>query len=620
MNENHGRSAQSVPPANTCSPNGSPRERRKALRRCERVIRRYEQSSLEAGAALKQVRDGELFELDGFEDLRAYVEATCTFEYPRAQQLMRGAESLVILRSAGVERLPTNEAQVRPLATHEVDVQVKAWKAALDAAGEHGSPSLKTVRDVVDVVSGTAERRAARQASDLTRDWPRDAARSVARIDQPSRSAVAQRVNERVEAARAVPEAERDVFEQAAAGGATPELVEMVEEAYLAEVAESGLDHEPVLAGVMAEATESATAPKPAPADESAAGAASEIVSKGYRTLIVPGVKSPLIVEVPRNVVPASILSEVPEKAKTVLVELGELERHGGPVDKGVLRHQEIRDAARALLIVAKMNVTTDLVDWAKWTSNMLTGCLHACAGVFCYAASIANYLFLQRFTPTLYPVRLDHFENTELPDVTGMDHDEAWRARSVFSTSMGDLFGNWVPPWYVELVLDEVRRHPEWFVFFLTKNAGRLKDFDFPSNCAVGVTITGEDRYLVGCDGHYLRHSPTAKEQLAYYENVAADLAAVSGAAFTWLSLEPFRSEVYTLRPFFEAGVAMVAVGGQSRTAVCPAEQPDYRWVEHVRNEVRAAGAMFFEKENQQARSKEIPFPAGMPGPSTRP
>ena len=476
---------------------------------------------------------------------------------------------------------------------------------------------MRIVRRVTDEVTG----RSARRAAGDTRDWTREAVRRVARLDEPVRSAVVARINADVERVRELSEADRDEFDGAVAGGSTVELVDLFAEAHLAEVAESGIDHDPVLAG---SARPGAT-PTEEPEDDPESEARPESVdgevetdevrlvttTRDRRTLIIPGVAQPLLVELPRPLVPASLLDGVPRAARAVIVEIGELERRGGPVDDGVLRCHEIRDAARALGLVCVMNETNEHVDWARWTTNPLTGCLHACADVFCYAASIANRLFAQRFTPTLYPVRLDHFAQTRLPDVSALTRDEDCRHRSVFCTSMGDLFGAWVPSWYVELVLEEVRQNQGWFVFFLTKNSRRLRDFTFPPNCAVGVTITGEDRYLRNCDGHYHRHSPTEGEQLAYYRNVAADMAAVEGAAFTWLSLEPFRSEVYTLQPFFEAGVAMVAVGGQSRTAVCPAEQPDYRWVERVRNEVRAAGAMFFEKENQQARSKEIPFPA---------
>ena len=57
-----------------------------------------------------------------------------------------------------------------------------------------------------------------------------------------------------------------------------------------------------------------------------------------------------------------------------------------------------------------------------------------------------------------------------------------------------------------------------------------------------------------------------------------------------------------------------MVAVGGQSRTVFCKAEQPDIRWVESVRHQVRRAGLSLFEKENLTVHAKEIPFPAGRP------
>src|SRR5690606_32226985 len=131
------------------------------------------------------------------------------------------------------------------------------------------------------------------------------------------------------------------------------------------------------------------------------------------------------------------------------------------------------------------------------------------------------------------------------------------------FCVSMGDLFGKWVPAWYVELVLEEVRRNPGWFAFFLTKHGGRLKDFSFPPNCAVGLTVTGDEPYGRGV---------TRESQGRLYRAYAEHLGRVSGAAFTWVSLEPFRGEVHDLAPFFDAGVRMLAVGGQSRTMFEPA------------------------------------------------
>lgn len=619
-------------PQNTCSdPKPDKLSKRRELTRCEKAIRRYEQSSLEAGAALKQVADEELFKLEGHDSLKAYVEATCTFDWRRAQQLVRGAESLEILQAAGVENLPTNEAQVRPFAGFERAKQVETWEKSLAATEGKKSPSKRDVQEVADVVSG----KTARRASDLTKEWSREAVRALARFDLDLRRNVAERVNADVARALAMPESERDDLDTAAASGVTKELVVTHIEAYTAEVAESGLTHAPDLTAEAADAVSRAQVTYLNDADEAVAdealadgdgpeepgcddGCATDggCVTKKGATFLTTREKAPLLVEVPAIAVPASLKRHLAPEAKSLIVEIGELGRSWGSNAGDEKMIEEIRLAARESGLRPEMNVTNELVDWARHTSNPLTGCRHSCADVFCYAYSIANRLFAQRFTPTLYPGRLDHLANTEPPKVEGLDRETALRERSVFMVSMGDLFGNWVPAWYVDLVLEEVEKHPEWFAFFLTKNPGRLSGFTFPANSAVGMTITGEDKYLKCRDGGNTRHQPTETEQRTFYEHSAKALGATKGAAFTWLSLEPMRAKVYTLQPFFDAGVQMVAMGGQSKTAVCPAEQPDYWNVVHVQQEIRKAGVHLFEKDNLRAQAKEIPFPLSfLPG-----
>jgi len=67
-------------------------------------------------------------------------------------------------------------------------------------------------------------------------------------------------------------------------------------------------------------------------------------------------------------------------------------------------------------------------------------------------------------------------------------------------------------------------------------------------------------------------------------------------------------------LSPFFDAGVQLLAMGGQSPTSFSPAMQPELQWVDNVRQQVRAAGIHLFEKENLTVRPKEIPFPEDVP------
>jgi protein gp37 len=61
-----------------------------------------------------------------------------------------------------------------------------------------------------------------------------------------------------------------------------------------------------------------------------------------------------------------------------------------------------------------------------------------------------------------------------------------------IFVSSMGDLFGDWVPKEWIERVI-EVTRHCDRHIYqFLTKNPKRYSEFDFPQNCWLGASSTG--------------------------------------------------------------------------------------------------------------------------------
>ena len=58
-----------------------------------------------------------------------------------------------------------------------------------------------------------------------------------------------------------------------------------------------------------------------------------------------------------------------------------------------------------------------------------------------------------------------------------------------IFLDSMSDIMGHWVPKEQIEAVLDVCRRTPQHTYLLLTKNAPRLRQFDFPSNVHIGVS-----------------------------------------------------------------------------------------------------------------------------------
>lgn len=601
-------------------------EEQNALRDCEAQLGRYKQAFLDAGRALRTIREGKLYR-ETHKTFEAYCGEKWGFTSDRAGQLMRGSETVETLIAAGVTDLPTNESQVRPLSKLDDEQQVELWKQSVAENGSASNVSHEKVKAVVAKAQGTAP---PRSLHDLTAEWAPEARRALSGTPADHRATVAAFVN-------------------GLGQEVTAELVAETVDGHNAAVVEDGLTTQPALVGTAAEFVEAQGEYEDecVTDDEPSGTAESPIVdldvlpdpdpahtptqSRSIQFLGA-GAQKPLLVSLSRDIAPAALTDGLPVEVKEVIVELAELHRLGGPVQRIgnelVLDLDEIRGAAREAGVKKVLQRTNENVDWARYTTNPLTGCWHQCRSVFCYAAGIARRRFAQGFIPTLYPARLDAFKNTKARDISGLTHDEAWRERSVFIVSMGDLFGTWVPDYYVQAVLDEVGQHPEYFVFFLSKNPLGLQRFTFPANCAVGVTLTGDDK------GHGGSMDEAAQRRM--YAKYAEALGAVGGCSFKWISLEPFRAEVHDLTPFFEAGVRMVAVGGQTRTTLVgrggeilysPAFQPELAWVDAVRRQVRDAGVFLFEKENLLVRPKEIPFPAGLPAaapgrrkPATRP
>jgi len=119
-------------------------------------------------------------------------------------------------------------------------------------------------------------------------------------------------------------------------------------------------------------------------------------------------------------------------------------------------------------------NRTNEMVDWASWTWNPVTGCWHGCN--YCYAREIANDkrmvdAYPKQFEPVFHESRLDAPANTPHPKVIERPED-----RNVFVCSMADLFGKWVPDDWTFQVLDRVQKHSEWNFLFLSKFPQRLR------------------------------------------------------------------------------------------------------------------------------------------------
>lgn len=231
----------------------------------------------------------------------------------------------------------------------------------------------------------------------------------------------------------------------------------------------------------------------------------------------------------------------------------------------------------------------TDNIEWALWSWNPVTGCEHNCP--YCYARDIANRFYPQKFEPSIIPSRLKAPQNTQLPEdkiaaaLASGTVEGAVRAmglKNVFTCSMADLFGRWVPRRWIEAVLAEVEAAPQWNFLFLTKFPQRMAEFDFPSNAWVGTTVDCQAR--------------VANAEKAFRK---------IKAGVKWLSCEPLIEPLrFTSLKMFD----WIVVGGSSRSTQTPEWHPPRDWVNDLHAAASAAGCRWYEKTNLLYRIREYP------------
>jgi protein gp37 len=284
------------------------------------------------------------------------------------------------------------------------------------------------------------------------------------------------------------------------------------------------------------------------------------------------------------------------EKARTVLEHgtegVKEAVKAGTmSVNKAYQLTQEARQARDEGHSV--FNRTNENIEWATWSWNPVTGCQHGC--IYCYARDIAKRFYDPQigFNPHFYPERLSAPQNTPVPRSASL------KERLVFTVSMGDLFGEWVPREWIEAVMEEVRAAPQWTFIFLTKNPRRYLEIDFPKNAWVGATADTQER---------------ADVALEVFSKLHYGLAKVERPAVLFLSIEPMREKldlsgaVQGGPAYFLSVVDWIIIGGQSDSSGEPERQPEWDWVETVLNQAREADCKVYFKPNLKVQPKEYP------------
>lgn len=229
-----------------------------------------------------------------------------------------------------------------------------------------------------------------------------------------------------------------------------------------------------------------------------------------------------------------------------------------------------------------------DSIEWAQWSWNPITGCEHNCP--YCYARDIAERFagttaFPAGFFPAIRPGRLTAPRHQKFPE----GKDSVFHAyKNVFTGSMADIFGRWVPEEWIQKIIDEIRAAPKWNFLMLTKFPARMAEFDLPKNLWAGTSVDCQARVA----------------------NAEKSFAKVN-AKVKWLSIEPMIEPLkFTKLDMFQ----WVVLGGASRSTKTPAWSPPVPWVVAIEAECNRLGVAYYEKSNLFAHTPRVRmFPGGI-------
>lgn len=206
-------------------------------------------------------------------------------------------------------------------------------------------------------------------------------------------------------------------------------------------------------------------------------------------------------------------------------------------------------------------------IEWARWSWNPVTGCQHNCP--YCYARDLAARNYAHKFEPAILLHRFVAPVNTKLPD----EARENVAFKNVFTCSMADLFGKWVPDEWIAAVLRACDGAKQWNFLMLTKDPGRAVPFEFPDNVWIGTTVD-------------------AQERVAPAEEAFSEIRCKT----KWLSVEPLLEPLtFSRLKLFQ----WLVIGGASKSTKTPPWIPPMDWVAGLHQQARAAGLPVYYKTN---------------------
>ena len=203
-------------------------------------------------------------------------------------------------------------------------------------------------------------------------------------------------------------------------------------------------------------------------------------------------------------------------------------------------------------------------VEYLDYSWGVWSGCRNLEVGICpvkaCWAKGIANHypkLYPNGFDPTYYPEAINSPKHLKKPSIISV----GW---------VGDVIGYGLE--HKEEIFDTIYNCPQHTFLFLTKNPERLLAWgDFPDNCWVGVSATGNKAY-----------------------HTAIEVLSEIDAKIKYLSIEPFLERIVVDDYVINAADWLI-IGSQTK----PTVYPKIEWVQEIVNAADGYGIPVFLKNN---------------------
>ena len=177
-------------------------------------------------------------------------------------------------------------------------------------------------------------------------------------------------------------------------------------------------------------------------------------------------------------------------------------------------------------------------------TWNPVTGCEHFC--IYCWARRLA----LTKLRNT------ERYKNGFRPRINPSEFTKKFNGGVVFVSDMGDLFGDFIYSEWILKVIDYIKKFPDTYFLFLTKNPWRYHEFidRFPPNAILGATIetNRDDIYLK----YRISKAPVPSDRYQAMKNLDWDMKFISIEPILDFDLDIFADWIR------EIGPIMVYVG----------------------------------------------------------